>query len=457
MKKTGSLVFSILILFLFILPVKGEIPEKKSAEQPSLKISVFDIDVTPPVGYQMAFDKVSNLWDLGLRARGIVLTGSGQPVVLCAFDWHSIANEAQDVFRQTIAEAAGTIPSRVAIHTLHQHDAPIIDFGAEKILKNAGLDPGMFNGDFARQCLKTLAEAVKKSLDKSSPVTHIGTGKAKVSMLASNRRILGDDGKVRASRSSSAKDPALRAEPEGLIDPEVSLVSFWNNEKPIAVLSYFATHPQSYYRTGIPNPDIPGVARFMRQLELPDVLNVHFNGAAGNVAAGKYNDGSHENRGILASRLAEGMKKAWESTVKVPVSDLKWEVEKVSLPPAEYLAGLQKKLSENKELLLKDRNAQKLAWYLRCTSGKTIDIGCLAIGNVRILHLPGEMFVEYQLAAKAEKPDLFVTMAAYGDFGPHYIGTAKAYEQGGYEISSSDVAPQVENVLLSAIKKLLKN
>ena len=70
--------------------------------------------------------------------------------------------------------------------------------------------------------------------------------------------------------------PALRAEPEGTIDPMVSLVSFWNGEEPVAVLSYYATHPQSYYRTGIANPDFPGIARFMRQLAVPGALHVHF-------------------------------------------------------------------------------------------------------------------------------------------------------------------------------------
>lgn len=456
------------ILFLFVALLSGifhltaqqkPMPETDLSLQkgvPALRLSVFDIDVTPPVGYEMAFEKVANLWDLGLRARGIVLTGAGQPIVVCAFDWHSIANESQDVFRQALADAAGTIPQRVAVHALHQHDAPIIDFGAEKILKDAGLNPANFNGDFARGVLSNLAAAVRNSLKNSQPVTHVGTGSAEVNMVASNRRILGDDGKVRASRSSSAKDAELRAEPEGLIDPEVSLVSFWNGDKPVAVLSYYATHPQSYYRTGIPNPDFPGVARFLRQLELPEALIVHFNGAAGNVAAGKYNDGSHENRGILAGRLADGMKRAWESTKLEPVSSVKWTVEPVSLPPAKYLAKLREDLGKNKELLTKDRNAQKLAWYLRCLNGKKIDISCLTIGKVRILHLPGEMFVEYQIKAKSERPDLFVTMAAYGDFGPHYIGTSGAYNQGGYEISASDVSPEVESVLMAAIKKLLK-
>jgi hypothetical protein len=49
-------------------------------------------------------------------------------------------------------------------------------------------------------------------------------------------------------------------------------------------------------------------------------------------------------------------------------------------------------------------------------------------------------------------------MAAYGEYGPGYIGTEIAYAQGGYETSerASDVAPQVEHVLMSAIEALLK-
>jgi hypothetical protein len=80
------------------------------------------------------------------------------------------------------------------------------------------------------------------------------------------------------------------------------------------------------------------------------------------------------------------------------------------------------------------------------------------MGRARILHLPGELFVEYQLAAKAERPDLFVAMAAYGDYAPWYVGTAIAYDQGGYETSpsASNVAPGVEEILMSAMKKVLR-
>src|SRR5439155_112279 len=89
-----------------------------------LRLATFDIDATPPVGSDMAFDPVTNKWDLTLRARGAVLLGAGDPIVLCAVDWIGLANEGHDAFCNALARAAGTSANRVAVHTLHQHDSP---------------------------------------------------------------------------------------------------------------------------------------------------------------------------------------------------------------------------------------------------------------------------------------------------------------------------------------------
>jgi hypothetical protein len=399
--------------------------ESVSQEPEGLRIATFDVDATPPVGYQLAYDRCVRTWDLGLRAKGIVLLGSGDPVVLVAVDWIGIGNETYNEFRRAIASAAGTRPERVAVHTLHQHDAPV----------------GDVTSDFVLAVIHRLEMAVITSLGQTQPVTQIGLGSAQVEKVASNRRIQGPDGKIRATRYTATADPVLRAEPEGVIDPVVSVVSFWNGEKPVAVLSYYATHPQSYYRLGIANPDFPGVARFLRQLEVPDALFIHFNGAGSNLGAGKYNDGSHENRLILAERLAAGMKKAYETTKKTSISasSVKWTTERISLP-----VDSVKDATLNSEFLKRFKISEKF------------DIGCLALGNARILFMPGELFVEYQLAAKAMRPDLFVAMAAYGDYSPGYIPTADAFTRGGYEVEVSRLKPSCETVLMTAMNKLLK-
>ncbi len=86
---------------------------------------------------------------------------------------------------KALAEAAGTTPDRVALHALHQHDAPVCDFGAEAWLKKEGMDPLGFEGTFSREVIRRLRESVAASLKQLKPVTHIGLGQAEVYKVAS--------------------------------------------------------------------------------------------------------------------------------------------------------------------------------------------------------------------------------------------------------------------------------
>lgn len=429
------------------------------AEIPPMRIAVFDCDATPAAGSLLTYDPMRAAGELNLRCRGVVLLGQEAPVVLCAVDWIGIANEGYSEFRQALADAAGTVPQRVSLHSLHQHDSPICDFTTEKLLREFGRDPGPFRAGITRPLIQRAAGAVKLSLSTASPVTHAGWGEAKVEKVASNRRVFDADGKFLGERFTACRDPVLRDAPEGTVDPVVRLLSFWNGEKPVAVLSYFATHPQSYYRTGIANPDFPGIARFVRGQSVPEAMHIHFNGAGGNVGAGKYNDGSPGNRIVLAQRLADGMDRAFAATLKSPVTgaDLGWSAITVTLPVSPEL--------EEKELelaLLSGEGrpegilgvAMQLAWL---RSARQVDVGCLRLGTARVLQLPGELFVEYQLAAAALRPDLHVAMAAYGEYGPGYIGTASSYGRGGYEVepTSSFTGPSAEEPLKKAIHELL--
>jgi hypothetical protein len=227
------------------------------------------------------------------------------------------------------------------------------------------------------------------------------------------------------------------------------------------VLTYYATHPQSYYRTGKANPDFPGLARNRRQ-EATGVPHIHFNGASGNVTAGKYNDGSTENRQILAGRMADAMERAWKETRKTPIraEDVRWRTVPTTLPPAPQFdeATLLATLMDAKAAAgARAQAAEQLVWLRRYKAGEKIDLSCLSLGDARVLHMPGELFIEYQLAAQKLRPDLFVAMAAYGEYAPGYIGTAVAYGLGGYETQSraSNVGPEVEKHLMTSVAKLL--
>ncbi|MGZ0174457.1 MAG: hypothetical protein ACKVHE_33565 [Planctomycetales bacterium] len=435
------------------------------ADDGLLRVTTFQVDVTPPLGSPLCNGNVKPVMKIvtPLTARGIVILEAGEPIVLCAVDWVGIANESHDVFREALAEAAGTSVERVTLHTLHQHDAPGSDFATERLLAQHGLGGQYSNPDFDAESARRITESVQRSLVKAQPVTHVGLGSGKVDKVASNRRILGPDGRVALQRQSSGgRNPAARAAPEGTIDPLVRLLTFWNAEKPVAVLMWYATHPQSYYGRGSVNWDFVGMAREMRARAMPSVPHIHFNGAGGNVAAGKYNDGSKEKRPLLASRLAAGMKLAWESQQKQTLTtrDVEWKVVPVSMPVRDTLVD-EELLAKITNANLKNRDrvraARDLTFLRRTVGGHLIPVSCLRLGTARILHMPGDLFVEYQLAAQSLRPDDFVAMAAYGDYGPGYIGTEVAYAQGGYETGIvSRVAPKVESVLMDAVRQLLK-
>lgn len=435
------------------------VPVGQAAEP--LRVGVFDVDASPAIGSPLAYDPTKEVTS-PLSCRGLVLLGDERPIVLCAVDWIGISNGGRQAFREGLAAAVGTDVERVALHTLHQHDAPRCDFTTDMVLAAYGLNTQVFDTPMARDVIRRASAAVKRAMAEAQPVTHLGLGEAEIEKVASNRRILGPDGKVQFVRYTACRDPEIRAKPVGTIDPKVKLISFWNEDRPLAVLTYYATHPQSYYRTGGANPDFPGMARNARQTAT-GVPHIHFNGAGGNIGAGKWNDGSPENRQVLADRVADGMRRAWESIQKQPISaaDMSWRHVKVSLPLAPHLdeAALQKTLDdETQPATARVGAASDLVWVRRNLAGDKIDIGCLTLADTRVLHMPGELFVEYQLAAQQLRPDLFVAMAAYGEYGSGYIGTAIGYTQGGYETSprASNTAPEVEHVLVSAMRELLE-
>lgn len=225
MKKL--LLFSALLL---VFPASGA----------PLRLATFRADVTPPVGAPLCGGLVKPVAGISdpLLALGVVILGTDKPVVLCAVDWCEIRAGDHVHWREVLAQAAGTTPDRVAVQSLHQHNAPIADSASHQLLAGVDSPIKVLDVEWAERALKGVATSIAVALKGTSPVTHIAHGEAAVEQVASNRRILGDDGKIAKMRLSSTKDAALRELPEGLVDPLLKTVSFWNGEKKLAVLHY---------------------------------------------------------------------------------------------------------------------------------------------------------------------------------------------------------------------------
>src|SRR5690606_26379664 len=168
------------------------------------RIAWFSADVTVPIGHRLmgVLPVKSRTIADPLEARGFVLSGKGSPIVVVSVDWCEIRNDSYDRWREAIARAAKTTPERVILSANHQHDAPVVDLGAEALLASVGLSGELCDVDVHDQALAMVCAAIEEALPRARRTTHVGIGRARVREIASNRRVVDAKGRVAFSRGS---------------------------------------------------------------------------------------------------------------------------------------------------------------------------------------------------------------------------------------------------------------
>ena len=442
------------------LAASSVLPAALAAKAAGLRLATFRYDVTPPTGHSLCGGWIKPVIgvDDPLEAIGYVLLGAGKPIVVCVVDWTGLANSAHIQWRQALAAAAETTPDRVAVHCVHQHNAPFACLDAEKIILEQGDLPHIVEPEFFQRCLDAGRKAVGEALKRTVPVTHVAHGEARVEKVAGNRRIIGLDGKLISQRGSASRKPEHHRYPEGLIDPTLKTVVFYNGERKLVASHYYACHPMSYYGDGMVSADFCGLARRRRQEQEPDCTHLYFNGCGGNIGAGKYNNGSKEARVELTHRMFDGIVASESDLKPQPIKSLAWETEDI-LPPLnprfdeeQLMAGISNKKNR---VVSRNRPSYTVAFIRRVKAGIPITLSSLHVNDVSLVHLPAESFVEYQLRAQAAATNRFVACAAYGDGGPWYIPVKEACPQGGYAVGVAWCSPEMDPLMSAGIQKLL--
>lgn len=433
------------------------------AQDKAFRLATFSVDVTPPIGHPCMGGGIKPVEKIGdpLYAYGFVLLSESKPIVVVAVDWCEIRNDAYERWRTLLAETAKTDKERVLVSALHQHDAPIVDLEAQRLLETVKAKGNICMLDFHEKTVQRVAKAMTKSLPEAKKITHYGIGEAKVDKVSSNRRYLGPDGLPRFGRTSASRDPKVRAAEEGLIDPWLKSLSFWDGDKQLLALSVYATHPMSYYGGGVVSADFVGLARKRRTNDDANIMQIYASGCSGNVTAGKYNDGNPENRAVLADRVYTAMVEATKNTKRHPLTDVQFRSEKLRLEPRDgpgfTVADLQKKLETGPRPFDQCLAAFGLSWRKRADAGATIDVPAIAFGKAHLVLLPAEAYVEYQLMAQKTRPDSFVVTMGYGESAPGYIPTEQAVKERDGNLSDWNwVAPGAEERIAAVLKKVLK-
>lgn len=428
---------SFALLLLVVLCAGRACSAETSAATP-LRLATFSVDITIPLGHRcmgVLPTKALRIED-PLEARGLVLLGSGKPVVFVALDWCEVRNGAYDQWRDQIAEAAGTVRNRVLVCSLHQHDAPVTDSGAQKYLDSVGMQGELYDVDFHDDCIARVAAAIRTAIPAAAPLTHVAASQAKVDKIASTRRVEYPDGRVGFDRGSRMDLASAAAQAdEGAIDPYLKSIHFYDQDRELAVLTSYATHPMSYYGQGGVTADFVGLARRRRQLDNNDSMQIYMTGCSGDVTAGKYNDGAPATRGILADRLYQAMVQAAEAAKPEPISEFDFRCATFQLPFHEGKEFTR----ESMTTVLQDEKAGEKARILaamglssldRLEREQPIDLPCLDLGIAQIVLLPGESFVGYQLMAQQIRSDSFVMAVGFGESWTGYIPTKQAFDEG---------------------------
>lgn len=472
MNKTQALLAALIVVLAVVLA-------RRTPPDAEFRLAIFSVDVTPPVGHPSMGGGIKPVVEVDdpLFAKGFVLSGGGHPWVLASFDWCEIRGTSFEKWQRALAAAAGTLPERVMIHATHVHDAPVMDEDAEKLLRDMEATGAWKDipapppdapvqaasvcwPDFNEQCIQRVAEALRAALPEARRVTHIGLGKAEVREVASNRRFVRPNGAVTYSRGSRTTDPEAKEADAGTVDPWLRTLSFWEDGQALCALHGYAVHPMSVYGQGRVSADFPGLARGRMRQEHPDVFQIYTSGCSGNVTAGKWNSGEDGIREVLAGKLHDAMRRAWQDTRRVPLTRADFRQTLMPLgarhTPGHTETILRGHLADGVQPFQRSEAAMGLAWYERARRGHQVRVPCVDFGPAQVLLLPAEAYVEFQIFAQECRPESFVFTIGYGECGPGYIPIERAWAEKDSNLNGwTWVPPGSEAVMKTAIRAVL--
>jgi hypothetical protein len=398
-----------------------------------LKLGTFRVDCTPPVGGKIWFgtdQKATGVRD-PLYLRGFVLASDATRYVVASLDYLGLMNSAYDMLVEALASAAEVPAEQVIVHCIQQHDAPLLNLELDSTLQTETCSRSWW-ADVARRC----GEAARGCLPDLKPVADVGRSETRLYGYASNRRILGPDGKIKGSRWSRCSDETIRNAPVGIIDPMLRTVAFRDPAGTIlGSMSFYATHPQVSNGRGLYSADAPGEAmRILSQQR--SGLHAFFTGPGGNVTAGKYTSVSDLGGNLLTfgKRLADGIRLNFDSLNWEPVTRAEWRVSAFPFPAQPEVQERLKKVRASPDTTRDLKIAAEAV--LTCVAypkNANFWLTLLTLGSARIILVPSEPFVEYQLFAQSICPDQFIAMADNCSLNFSYLPLAQHFDEGGYE------------------------
>jgi hypothetical protein len=277
------------------------------------------------------------------------------------------------------------------------------------------------------------------------------------------------DGRVAFNRRFVMRDGTARTHPprcdpqilhaEGPTDPEVGVVTFTGPDgRMVASLLHHTCHPTFGYPHRYVIADWPGAWSELMREQVGGVPLV-VNGCCGNVHHTNHLDPDQDWRWDgyreMAGKLMETTRRVLERVEPLPSTPLAWERTVLRLPlrtlTPEVIEAARRMVEAYPTPKFLDDEKTRVDWDwvyavttldLQATEERDpfcdYEIQAFRLGDMALVTLMGEPFVEAQLRIKLASPAPYTLVAHFCNGYVGYVPTAEALRRGGYETRTAN-------------------
>lgn len=471
------------LMILGVGPAASGRDSQAAAEAGTLKVGYGKADITPELGTPCALgldDELLEVFD-PLYIRAVWLESAGEAALILAGDVIGVYGADADEFSGLVEKAVGLASRNILLTSTHTHQTANSRWVMGKFLAPFGLEEKFVSLRFKDQYIRGLLTAARQAKISAVPCEMAYT-EFPVKEIASNRRLPIGGGKVefRGSRPAAA----MRAKPEGKIDPLLRAVIFRSlKDGSLTGIINYNCHPTAAggEEVGYATGDFPGVGMTLAEERMKNLKLLHLTGTAGEINPGKYvtsdspaaADRQRDVR-LMGERYAQAILGAVESARSwAPVADLALSrasfgltlKNKVPSPPevrkmlAEAAEEYKRKKPKEDPGHTRIRGLSEEYALFYSKDGKLqTQAAALRLGDVFFTFMPGEDMLKLgeELRDHFDRPRLLnVTIAL--DYGTSYIVPQEYFDEGGYEPTATRMAPAAYVELRQELIHLLES
>ncbi len=440
--------------------------------------------ITPRLGlhipgyfeYRPADGKLDDLY-----AKAVVFRDGQEVSGVVVMDALHVDRKIVRQVRQRFEQLTGVPGTGLIVAATHCHTAFTLD--------SEGYDKAFAKEEDILATSTLVGDCAAEAYNKAEPV-RIGFNEGEEKGISFNRRWFMKDGKAHTWPGIGNPDNVA---PAGKVDYALSLIRVESLDgRVLGVISNFANHLDLIGGTKY-SADYPGeISRQLKKALGDDVVSVFMNGCCGDVThidyTGKYKFGPDHY--VKTGRiLAYDLLRLNEDIETEPAETMKWASETVDIKRRQYTAEQVaearetiRAIEEKREYVAAVVSAKEGDEFVKPTAGdpdemalsyahsainlyehpilsEKVEMSVIRLNDVAISSMPGEMFAEIGMDLKARSPfrkNMVVTLANSIN---GYIGTKKAFGEGGYEVTLdyyTNLIPEAAEIITETDLKLLR-